>query len=262
MDGLELRLPGPQWADSLSHLELSRACFPSTEADRNSHLVAVTAQCPLLVHLHLDLSWMYTPGRRFHIPSLNFLHISVSDTEDEFYLRGIIDLFDTPALTEFIIDGTHGDQICVLFNLTSLPHSSFPALTSFSFVKRGSCWCDSEPISDTISSPPLHLFPALSSLTLINQCSTPKLVQNILGPASQPWPLLKTVALWPRQDDLEALRDVLRDAVQSKRERGQALPKFRLSPKLLSQEDWQGMGVDVEILYLVDDPDGFHMHLS
>jgi hypothetical protein len=187
-------------------------------------------------------------GRQFHIPSLKVLHISVSPKEDEFYLLRIIDLFDTPALTEFIINGTHGDQIFVLFNSTSLPHSSFPALASFSFVNRGSCGCEQVFLhSDTISAPPLQLFPALSSLTLINQCYTVKLVQNILGPASQPWPLLQTVALWPKQDNLEGLHAALRDAVHSKRQGGLALPKFRFSPKLLSLEDWEGMGADVEL---------------
>jgi hypothetical protein len=249
MDSLALRLPVPAWTASLARLEF-RGGFPHSVGDRNSYLVAITAQCPLLVHLHLDLSWMSMPsGRQFHIPSLKVLHISVYQTRgDSSYLLRTIDLFDTPALTEFIINGAHRDQIFVLFNSTSLPHSSFPALTSLSFVHRGSCGCDQVILhSETISAPPLQLFPALSSLTLINQCYTVDIVHDILGPASQPWPLLQTVALQPNKDNLKGLRATLRDAVYSKRQGGLALPKFRLSPKLLSSEDWKEMGADVEL---------------
>jgi hypothetical protein len=69
-----------------------------------------------------------------------------------------------------------------------------------------------------------------------------------LGPASQPWPLLKTVTLCSSEDTLEAVSNALRIAVNFKRKRGQTLPKFRLSPALSSLEDWRsGKGADVEI---------------
>jgi hypothetical protein len=210
-------------------------------------------QCPLLVHLHLDISWIFTPARQFHIPTLKFLHILVSDSEDEFYLLDMVDLFDTPALTEFIIDGTHGDQIFVLFNSPSLPHSSFSALTSFSFINRYSCSCESDghhDFSDTMSSPPL--FPALSSLTLVHQCFTSDFVKYFLGPSSRPWPGLKTVTLCPKKDDYDDVWDALEDAVDSKRQSGQPLPKLRLFRALSTLEAWQenawqGNGADVEV---------------
>ncbi|KAJ6571708.1 hypothetical protein B0H19DRAFT_1130812, partial [Mycena capillaripes] len=203
--------------------------------------------CQLLVHLHLDIKW-YIPSttRQLHIPLLKSLHLSVSDSEGDSYLLGIVGLFDTPVLTEFIIDGTHGDQIFALFNSTSLP-SSFPALTSFSFVTRLSCSCETKrPFSNPISAPPLGLFPTLSSLTLINQCFTTNLVNDIL---SLSWPNLSTVALCPQQNHLVGVRRALHGAVELRRQRGQPLPKLRLSPPLAFLQE---IGAEVEIFYPED----------
>ncbi|KAJ6588529.1 hypothetical protein B0H19DRAFT_1367122 [Mycena capillaripes] len=250
MDGLQLKSPLPQWTTSLTHLELRR------DQGRVDHAIAITTQCPVLVLLHLDLRWMGsmdTPQDRFHIPSLKILRISVSD-EDAFFLLVIFNLFDTPALTEFMIDGSHGDQIFVLFNLTSLPHSSFPALTSLSFIKLDSCSCEVDvtvDFSNSLTSPPLQLFPALASLTLINQCFAHNLVKDLLGPASPPWPRLKSVTLCPKENTLDDVHSAFREAVQSKFHGGKALPKIRLSPRLECLEEWQEEGADVEIF----DPD-------
>ncbi|KAJ7849335.1 hypothetical protein B0H13DRAFT_2088730 [Mycena leptocephala] len=250
LDGIKLLAPPAiQWTASLTHLELLRG----QRMENSDGLVAITTQCPLLVHLHLDISWISTPARQFHIPTLKFLHILVSDSKDEFYLLHMVDLFDTPALTEFIIDGTHGDQIFVLFNSPSLPHSSFSALTSFSFINRYWCSCESDghhDFSDTMSSPPL--FPALSSLTLVYQCFTSDFVKYFLGPSSQPWPGLKTVTLCPKKDGYNDVWDALEDAVDSKRQSGQPLPKLRLFRALSTLEAWQenawqGNGADVEV---------------
>ncbi|KAJ7614635.1 hypothetical protein DFH06DRAFT_1484178 [Mycena polygramma] len=250
MSGWTLPLPLPQWTASLTRLELRRG-DSWTSAHNRALLTALTTQCPLLAHLHLDLD--YIPSApRVHFPALELLHISISDCGDDFYLLHIVDLFDTPTLTEFVINGTHGDQISRLFNQTSLPHASFPALSSFSFVVRG-CDCETETELQssfanyhTISSPPRALFPALSSLTLINQCFAPKLVEDLLGPASQPWPQLQTVTLCPMDGNLDGVCSALRDAANAKRQRGQTLPKLRLSSELLSLEDWREKGVDVE----------------
>jgi hypothetical protein len=64
--------------------------------------------------------------------------------------------------------------------------------------------------------------------------------------------------LQPKKDNLKGLRATLRGAVYSKRQGGLALPKFRLSSKLLSLEDWEGMGADVELFSDATDVlDGF-----
>ncbi|KAF8213786.1 hypothetical protein K438DRAFT_1804666 [Mycena galopus ATCC 62051] len=56
-----------QWTASLTHLEL------------RSIPAAITAQCPLLVRLYLDLAeTTSTQTTRFHIPTLKFLHISIA----------------------------------------------------------------------------------------------------------------------------------------------------------------------------------------
>ncbi|KAJ7856581.1 hypothetical protein B0H13DRAFT_1175947 [Mycena leptocephala] len=239
--------PSPAPA-SITCLELWRAAI---DEDDYSFFAAIATQCRSLVRLRLDVRSISPEAAqcRFRIPSLKFLRISISYGESQSYLLGIVELFDTPGLTEFIIDNTHGNQIVALFNLKTLLHTSFPALTSLSFANNDPCSCDGLfSFSDTISSPPLEIFPVLSSLTLINQCFTSNLVTDILGPASQPWPLLKTVTLCSREDTLEVVSNALRIAVNFKRKRGHTLPKFRLSPALSSLEDWRsGKGADVEI---------------
>ncbi|KAJ7839542.1 hypothetical protein B0H14DRAFT_2587879 [Mycena olivaceomarginata] len=224
MDGLMLQMP--PWMASLTHLE----ALEHWVSEYSNLLAAMTAQCPLLVHLHLDILWEFEEASRFHIPSLKFLQISVPDSEDEFFLEAIVDLFDTPALEEFIIYGTHGDQIFTLFNLTSLPHSITPSPTQSLL-------------------PPLALFPALSSLTLVNQCLTHNLVKDLLGPSSQPWPRLETVTLCPKKDIFDAVWDAVKDAVHSKSQRREPFPRLRFFRTLASLEAWQGDGPDVEMFF-------------
>ncbi|KAJ7878672.1 hypothetical protein B0H13DRAFT_2052252 [Mycena leptocephala] len=240
MNGIKLHVQAAsQWTASLTHLEVLGG-YHSADWTNNNFLAAIATQCPLLPYLPPS-------ERRFDLPALQFLHILVLDGEDEAYLLEMIDLFDTPALTELIIDNTHGDQIFSLFNATSFPHSSFPALTSLSFINRDSCTCESDiPFSSTISSPPLALFPALSSLALGNQCFTQEFITDILGPSSQPWPQLQTITLCPKEDTFDAVRDALEDAVNLKRQRGQPIPAIRLFRAL---EDLQGNGAEPEILF-------------
>jgi hypothetical protein len=87
--------------------------------------------------------------------------------------------------------------------------------------------------------------PALSSLTLGNQCFIREFVDDILGPSSQPWPQLQTITLCPKEDTFDAVRDALEDAVNSKRQppartadsRDQAFPGSR---RLAGE--WSGAG--------------------
>ncbi|KAJ7764523.1 hypothetical protein DFH07DRAFT_811499 [Mycena maculata] len=128
-------------------------------------------------------------------PTLKSLTVVVSDAGNASHLRETLRHFDTPLLSSLVVQYTHADQICALFNPTS--HLSFPALTSLSFIHRV-CGCESTDIFQSIPSPPLHLFPILSSLTLINQCLTKEIISDILGPNSQPWPSFKTVSICPQ----------------------------------------------------------------
>ncbi|KAJ7806137.1 hypothetical protein B0H14DRAFT_3153018 [Mycena olivaceomarginata] len=233
IDGITLRLPVPVWTATLTH-------FDHSASDPDIHdLAAITAQCPLLTHLHLHVAYVPPNANRFHIPTLSFLHVSISEEEPEDYLSCVVDLFDSSALTELIVHGSHGDQIALLLSLKNLPHSSFPSLTSLTFL-MGSCSCetsDDDRPSHSISSPP-DVFPALSHLTLINQCFTEHLIQKMLGPASQPWSLLKVITLGMKNDSLGGVRDALEDVVNSKRQRGEPLPKVRLLRALASIENW------------------------
>ncbi|KAJ6588337.1 hypothetical protein B0H19DRAFT_1098835 [Mycena capillaripes] len=247
IDGYTL-LPAPPWTTSVTHLDIRGA------DDKTLHFAM---QCPLLVHLHLDIYYWSRPRRRYHIPSLKSLYIKISDGEDELHLVALLDLIDTPALTKLIIDGTHGPQIIWLFAPIVLAHS-FPALTSLYFVNKGRCSCEHDTeenmhVAPSITSPPLGLFPALSSLFLINQCFTSNAVEAIFGSASQPWPFLEAVTLSSLKEisnfnESVNVSSALQDAVRFNRQRGQALPRFKLSRDVLSQmEDWEEERVDAEI---------------
>ncbi|KAJ7780254.1 hypothetical protein DFH07DRAFT_794365 [Mycena maculata] len=210
-------LPVPQWTISLAHLEW---CMCSESGD-NHLFAAMMAQCHSLVHLSLDLR----PGIELgpmNIPSLKFLVLSTT-------------MQALPALRKYI---------STLFNRTNLTLPSFPALTSLSFIIDG-CHCEmSSPFPcETIPSPPLQLFPALSSLTLINQCFTQNILSDLLGPDSPPWPLLRTITLSPKDTDSDGVYSVLQRVARSK----QTLPKFRLSAVLYSKEHWDENGVDAEL---------------
>jgi hypothetical protein len=179
---------------------------------------------------------------RFLIPTLKYLRISIPE-EDADHLLTVVGIFDVPALTELIFDGAHGDQIAFLLGRKTLPHSIFPALTSLTFFLRNLCICESairNHPSHTISSPPA-IFPALSRLALINQCFTEHLIQDMLGPASYPWPLLKTITLGAVDDSFEKVGAAVEDAVDSKRQRGEPVPEVQLF-QLWSLEKWNENG--------------------
>jgi hypothetical protein len=246
IDGPKFALPKSSWTAALTRLEL----WQGQEERNNDVLVAITAQCPRLAHLHLDISWLSAEvtRSRFHIPTLRSLHLKVSDHGGgQFKLAATLDLFDAPSLTEFVVDGTHGDQIFVLFNQRrKLPHASFPALTTLSFVNKSSnCRCRGQSFPNTTCHPPDLLFPALSSLTLINQCFASRMVEDILG---QPWPGLRTLTLCPTRVDLTPMGKAVNEALRPDRPRARGLPALRLSPALLARGEWQDGETDVKAL--------------
>ncbi|KAJ7164906.1 hypothetical protein C8R46DRAFT_1097575 [Mycena filopes] len=219
MKGVAPNLPLPPWTGALTHLE-----FDGYEMSLAAKIIA---QSPSLVHLSLGMVDV-TVGR-LCIPSLNSLRLSIPDSEDDTFLLAIFDIFDTPALIELIIGGTtHADQIFALFDSTSLPHSSFPALAFLTFDNQ-SDQCSFAPEINPI--PPPRLFPALSSLTLIRQCFTSTLV-GMLVSTGHPWPLLKTLTVCPLGWELDAVSDTLWNARPTK---PRALPEFRLSGSLLAR---------------------------
>ncbi|KAJ7704308.1 hypothetical protein B0H17DRAFT_1039224 [Mycena rosella] len=177
------------------------ASSASDHSSRISFCMAIATQCFSLVHLLIDtISWYHVEEmNRFSLPSLKSLHILVDPDDDETNLLAVVSLFDIPAATDLIIDHAHGDCICVLFNATTYPDLSFPAVSSLSFFSRD-CSCEtSHFVAQPIPALPLRLFPALSSLTFIEGCFTAHIVEEILGPAAQPWPLLKTLTMCPQR---------------------------------------------------------------
>ncbi|KAJ7818163.1 hypothetical protein B0H14DRAFT_1375898 [Mycena olivaceomarginata] len=242
IEGFTLQ-PATPWTPSLTHLELRRVRF-------DDNTLAAINQCPSLAHLHLDMDYVDT-STRLHLPTMKSLHLLIPKGGAD-YLPWFLKNFDAPALTELTVEGSHGDQIASLFSRTSFLGSTFPVLTSVSFVFRCSCTCETDPDCTpqyTISSPPA-VFPALSHLTLINQCFTHTLIQDILGPASHPWPLLKSVTVCPIKGSLENVCSTLADTVKGKRERGQPLPKIRLLRPPVSFENWvESSSMDVRMLW-------------
>ncbi|KAJ7214731.1 hypothetical protein B0H12DRAFT_1155085 [Mycena haematopus] len=240
----KLRLPLPQWAASLTHLELRRY-YGSEEDGTSEALDEILGQCSSLVHLYLDISFT-TLKRRVRLPCLECLHLKIPGADDTFDLLAAVLIFDTPSLTEFAINGVHGDQILELFN-TTLTDTSFPALTSFYFVATYNCYCERTMLfPEMISLRPFRPFPALSTVSLINICFTANLLKCFVAPTSELWPVLGTVALSPRAAALGGVRDVVLDAISHHRP-GQLLPTFKLSPVLLHLEDWHEHGIDAKI---------------
>ncbi|KAK7062295.1 F-box domain-containing protein [Favolaschia claudopus] len=255
LDGF-LPFPIPSWmsSSSITHLEVESG-EKDLIGDDVAFLSSILMQPTALVHLRLDLTWdIQHTDPRIRILSLQSLSIHINESQGPMHLVFILDLFDCPALTELAIAGSHGDQIFALLELPGFPRSSFPVLRSLSFIYRYayaegcSCWEDTliSPVHRTEHPNNTPLFPALSSLSLVGQCSTARLVRKILGAQPLPWPPLKTLTVSP----IKGIPDVskaLQDAVQRSPQR---IPKLRLGRALFLSEKWRESGVDVEVVDL------------
>ncbi|KAJ7628386.1 hypothetical protein FB45DRAFT_918156 [Roridomyces roridus] len=248
--------PPPQWMVALTHLHLRDNACPT--GDQLDIFRFITRQHPSLLYLYLDLSkFGFGPGKGITSRSLTHLDLQF----DEAFSDGLsyeLASFDTPHLTHLGLHCTHGDQLASLFNSTRPTQSPFPAVTSLTFTNLGqlSCDCDNEELYgyQRITTPPRRLFPVMSSLTLIRECFTPRIISDLLGPSSQPWPLLEVLAPRPRVADEENLYAALQDVVRWKRSQEGPLPLFKLSPNLLNRQFWVENGVNVGLL---ENDDGF-----
>ncbi|KAJ6495378.1 hypothetical protein C8R45DRAFT_987137 [Mycena sanguinolenta] len=231
--GRKLQWPAP-WASSLTHLELRRY----------HNFDQVVVHCPSLIYLYLDMEWVPL-DRRVHIPSLRSLYITSSGT---FHLMRIPGIFDTPSLNELTIMGVHGIEIFEFFGSTSFPRAFFPALASLCFLNNEQMdYCERHDTIPQTPCAPFRLFPALSSLSLIDVCFTSHIVKAI-APTSATCPVLQTIALSPKTAATEDVRSAVLDAIHSYLQYGRPLPTLRLSPALASCEGWQkhGLGIAVE----------------
>ncbi|KAJ7628476.1 hypothetical protein FB45DRAFT_918373 [Roridomyces roridus] len=240
-----------QWMNSLTHVEFKESA--SLTNDSSEIFSDITNQLPLLTHLNLDVSRSSTTAGT-GISSRRLTHLQLNCGDDFRAILDVISCFDTPVLSTLTLCDCHGDQISVLFSSDS-PQPSFPALKSLSCVKEEpetppQCTDELEICRnyETIAAPPIRLFPRLSSWSLINQCFTARILSETMGRNSQPWPLLRTVTVWPMEADVDAVYDALREVVQWKRDSQEAVPKLRLSRSLFSREYWAENGVDVELV--------------
>ncbi|KAK7013131.1 hypothetical protein R3P38DRAFT_3008872 [Favolaschia claudopus] len=233
--------PIPPWVSTLTHLKIeneSRQLF-HISADEMIYLSLIRTQPISLVHLHLDLSVNTVPTDcQIHISTLQFFAVYIDDTEGQDYLRDIMDFVDCPALTELVVIGSHGDQLLFVLNMSRFPRVSFPVLRSLSLINLDedgcSCEQDMPHPTRTLSSHATPLFPALSSLVIINQCFTPQLVKEIMGTEALPWLNLKTLTLCP-SENISGVRSAVGDAM---RQTPQNIPMLRLSSALLFPSDW------------------------
>ncbi|KAJ6495394.1 hypothetical protein C8R45DRAFT_987217 [Mycena sanguinolenta] len=240
---LTLELPVPQWATSLTHLELRRSRAKGDKTKKA--LKEFLGQCSMLVYLYLDVSSTVLQGR-VHLPSLESLYLDFSGSErGRLNLPAIVNFFDAPSLADLGVNNVHGDQIFELLMTPSLPGISFSALTSLSFVSTFlECDCEhSRTFPHSSPLPATELFPAVSSLTLLNICFTPNIVKGLLA-----WPVLRTVALCPRADAMEDVRVAVLAAMRSYVQHGVTIPVFRLAPALSRLRHWQENGMVVEAL--------------
>ncbi|KAK7042453.1 hypothetical protein R3P38DRAFT_2890572 [Favolaschia claudopus] len=270
--------PLPQWAASLRRLEMWR-----WEEDGNDDggcvLARIVPSCSnSLVHLHLDMLTMrhgLIPAGSFRIPTLKTLRLLMDpDADGADDLFSALRLFDVPAVLDLTIIFAHGQHICALFNdPDSLRGTTFPSLNSLSFLSQG-CHCDSQADADrlrhtSIAAPPTRLFPALTCLKLVGGCFTAPIIADILCPSPHQWPLrelavsLSNTVEWelsqteepttPRAqanlDLLQAIYSSLQRIIISRRQRGQSLPSFKLSPQLFHQDYWDDNAVQVEMFY-------------
>ncbi|KAJ7164888.1 hypothetical protein C8R46DRAFT_1220046 [Mycena filopes] len=246
--------PVPRWTASLTHLEIWNG-QDVEDTEGSSFNASLATQCPSLVHLCISTPPVH--AGRISIPSLKALCLDLDSQRGTFSLLDNLAILDVPRVTDLTVNWAHGDEISSLLHPASLPHRVFPAVTSLSFVSGSTiatlCRCDHENDEDvqwnltgTLAS--LHPFPALSSLTLINVCFMPDIVDALLGPESPPWPLLETLTLCPLPRVLQDVYAAIRSAVRSMRQRGQVCPKFRFSPELcqVGQNYWAENEVDVE----------------
>ncbi|KAJ7608449.1 hypothetical protein FB45DRAFT_1067533 [Roridomyces roridus] len=214
--------PPPQWMVALTHLHLKNNPYPVRE---NSDIFRfMTTQLPSLIYLYLDLTkGAFGSGNGIVYQSLAHVELVFHESETNALFNQLAS-FDTPHLTHLSLHHIHGDQDC---------HCE--AVADFGDDYR------------PITTPP-RLFPVISSLTLIRECFTPRIVSDLLGPGSQPWPQLEVLALRPMAADVENLYKALQEVVCCKRSQQESLPTFKLSPNLFEREFWAENGVVVELL--------------
>ncbi|KAJ7628335.1 hypothetical protein FB45DRAFT_1059126 [Roridomyces roridus] len=225
------------WMNSITHVQFKNAA--SLGNGRSQIFTEITNQLTSLTHLSLDLSGI-SAAAGTGISSRCLTHIQLHHCgDDDRALLDVLSCFDTPALSDLTLYDCHGDQISVLFN----SQLSFPELKSLLFINKRpeTVQCKGDPSIcedyQTIASP-LHTFPLLSSWSLINQCFTARMLAETLGRNSRPWPLLRTITVWPLGLDVDDVYDALRGIVQWKRENQEAVAKLRLSQSLFSAECW------------------------
>ncbi|KAJ7608452.1 hypothetical protein FB45DRAFT_1067535 [Roridomyces roridus] len=243
--------PPPQWMVALTHLHLSNNSYPGVNSDIFRFM---TTGIPSLVHFYLDLTAVTLRSGGIVSESLTHLVLEFDESETNALLNALAS-FNTPRLTHLTLHHIHGDQLSFLFDsIKPVSRLTFPAVTSLTLANldRKECDCEvDENFRDDykpITAPPLRLLPVMSSLTLIRECFTPRIVLELLGPGLQPWSKLEVLALHPMPADIEKLYVALQDVVRWKQSQQEPLPRLKLSPDLFARDFWAENGVVAELL--------------
>ncbi|KAJ7627275.1 hypothetical protein FB45DRAFT_920929 [Roridomyces roridus] len=97
---------------------------------------------------------------------------------------------------------------------------------------------------------PLHALAKLTTLILIKQCFTARILSDLLGPNSEPCPYLDILAVWPLDSDVDQVYEVLQEVVRCKRSCSpvERIPVLGLSPDLYARAFWEENTVEVGLL--------------
>ncbi|KAJ7608331.1 hypothetical protein FB45DRAFT_946454 [Roridomyces roridus] len=203
-----------------------------------------------LTSLYLDwcgrIPLSHPLNRAFVSHSLTHLSLELyGQTEDA--VMHILTAFTMPALTHLSIHNVHGTHISAICNADS-PFSRLPSLKWLAFINT----LGDSRIRNHNHIPitrPLHALAKLTTLILINQCFTARILSDLFGPTSEPCPFLGILAVWPLDWDVDEVYGVLREVVRCKRSCWpEEVPVLGLSPDLYARAFWEENTVEVGLL--------------
>ncbi|KAJ7628329.1 hypothetical protein FB45DRAFT_36198 [Roridomyces roridus] len=224
------RSPLPRWKSALTHLGMTRGAY--LEDLDGDVFLGISKELPSLTHFYFRMAeGMYSLESGIASESLTNLHLEFDAySNDAQVLVDILAPFRTPHLTHLSIHGIHEYQISALFTSKNTDWS-LPALTSLAFTNAEQVCSPEIDEHCKTAMASWQIFPVLSALTFVNQCGTAQIISRVLG--SDLRSSLRTVVLWPLDEDVEDVGAVLREVGES------LAPVFRVSPALFECGQWQ-----------------------
>ncbi|KAJ7024342.1 hypothetical protein C8F04DRAFT_1131640 [Mycena alexandri] len=243
ISGFTPSIPHLDFLKNITHLEMWH-CRVVVPVSFTKHLQDIVASCPALLSLAVDVRAYEISGVHaiLSLPGLRALRLWCSTRTRSEYLPGLLATFDAPSLETLTIAHGHAMHVRALFGPWpgGTPRASFPVLSSLTFIGLRHASGDIQGGgAESAMVPPLHLFPAMSTLNLIHQHGTVQLIRALWGPnAQKAWPSLRTLMLCPRTEDVGRVGGALTEARRTETR----LPRLTLSAALRDQT-----GMEVEL---------------